>query len=67
MLMYSTCIPLPQISQDHSKLPPEELKPNGTEGDICWIKWVVSTLEAAYSPGKQGHIVIEFHLRMQAR
>ena len=30
------------------------------------IKYAVSTLEAAYSPGKQGHTVIEFHMRMQA-
>lgn len=50
--MFSTCIPLPQITQDLSNLPPEELKPNVTEGDICWIKWVVFTVSLGQGPEK---------------
>lgn len=61
MLMYSTCIPLPQISQDLSKLSPEELKPNGTEGDICWIKWVVSTVSLEQGPENKGMLKQQCH------
>ena len=63
--MFSTCIPLPQITQDLSNLPPEELKPNVTEGDICWIKWIVFTVSLGQGPENERMLKQQWHSWME--